>query len=71
MSHLSNTIRIYSLESLFLAHVGHQNYYLHNNKATTIINTFKIDGIFFLYKAKWAQVHEDLFFPLFYQLMNV
>ena len=52
MSHLSNTIRIYSLQSLFLAHVGYQNYYLHNNKATTIINTFKIDGIFFLYKAK-------------------
>ena len=30
-----------------------------------IINTFKIDGIFFLYKAKWAQVHKDLFFYSF------
>ena len=31
-------------------------------KETKIINTFEIDGIFFLYEAKWAQVHKDLFF---------
>ena len=30
-------------------------------KETKILNTFKIDGNFFLHDAKWAQVHKDLF----------
>ena len=36
------------------------NYYLHNNNTNKITNTFKIYGVFFLYKAEWAQVHKDL-----------
>ena len=40
------------------------NYELHNNNVTKVINTLKIHSVFYLYKAKWAQVHKDLFLLL-------